>query len=159
MDVYQFIFTPWFWLALTILFAIIELATAFSLTTIWFALSALIMIFVSGFTELLDAPLRFRLHMGLFVAIAIALLVFTRPVAIKKLKVGREKTNVDDLAGRDALVTRKIPKFAKGEIKIRGQIWTAVADDNKEIAAGAECTVLRIEGVTAVVRQKKEQGV
>jgi membrane protein implicated in regulation of membrane protease activity len=152
MDIYRFVFSPWFWLALTIIFSLIELISSFSLVTIWFAISSLLMIFISGFTELLSSPIRFRLHLGLFLVIAILLLVFTRPIAIKKLKVGKEKTNVDALIGREALVTKKIGKFEKGEIKTRGQTWTAVSEDGTEIAEGQECTIIKIEGVKAIVR-------
>jgi membrane protein implicated in regulation of membrane protease activity len=91
--------------------------------------------------------------MGLFLGIAVILLIFTRPLVVKKLKVGKEKTNVDDLSGRDALVTKRITKFGKGEVKIKGQVWTAIAEDNSEIEEGAECIVTRIEGVKAVVRR------
>jgi membrane protein implicated in regulation of membrane protease activity len=110
------------------------------------------MIFLSGVTELLDAPIRFRLHIGLFLLIAIVLLVFTRPIAIKKLRVGKVKTNVDALIGEEALVTKKIAKFGKGEIKVKGQIWTAISENNTEIEEGTVCTVVRIEGVKAVVK-------
>ncbi|MDR0554372.1 MAG: NfeD family protein [Treponema sp.] len=154
MDVYGFILTPWFWLALTVVFTIIELACAFNLVTIWFAIASFLMIFISGLTELLDTPIRFRLHIGIFLVIAIVLLVFTRPIAIKKLKVGKIKTNVDDLIGRDALVVKNISKFGKGEIKIRGQIWTAISDTDEDIAENTECVITRIEGVKAVVRKK-----
>ena len=152
MDIYRFLFSPWFWLTLTVIFTAIELLSAFSLTTIWFALSAILMVFISGLTELIDAPIRFRLHIGLFLVIAIVLLVFTRPIAIKKLRVGKAKTNVDALVNERALVTKKIEKFGKGEVKIKGQIWTAVSDDNSELDAGAECVVMRIEGVKAIVK-------
>ena len=154
MDIYKFILTPWFWLALTVVFTGIELDCSFNLVTIWFAISSFIMIFVSGLTELLDAPIRFRLHIGFFLAMAIILLVFTRPVAIKKLKVGKVKTNVDGLIGRDALVIKEISKYGKGEVKIRGQILTAIADNDEEIAENTECVIIRIEGVKAVVRKK-----
>ena len=154
MDIYEFILTPWFWLALTIVFSLIELACSFNLVTIWFAISALIMIFVSGLTELLDTPIRFRLHLGIFLFIAILLLLFTRPVAVKKLKVGKVKTNVDDLIGRDALVIKEISKYEKGEVKIHGQIWTAISDGDEAIAENTECVIIRIEGVKAVVRKK-----
>jgi membrane protein implicated in regulation of membrane protease activity len=153
MDIYGFIFSPWFWLVLTVLFTLIELLSAFTLTTIWFAISAALMIFISGLTELLDAPIRFRLHIGLFLVIAIVLLVFTRPIAIKKLKVGKTKTNVDALVNEDALVTKKIPTFGKGEIKVKGQTWTAISEDNTEIKEGVVCAVVRIEGVKAIVRR------
>jgi membrane protein implicated in regulation of membrane protease activity len=152
MDIYKFIFSPWFWLALTVAFSLIELISTFSLVTIWFALSSLIMIFVSGLTELLEAPIRLRLHAGIFLAIAIVLLVFTRPIAIKKLKVGKIKTNIDALVGERAIVVTGIGKFERGEVKIRGQIWTAVSEDNTAIEKNTECSVVRIEGVKAVVR-------
>jgi membrane protein implicated in regulation of membrane protease activity len=95
-----------------------------------------------------------RLHIGLFLLIAVVLLVFTRPIAIKKLKVGKVKTNVNDLVGREAIVTKTIAKYEKGEIKIQGQIWTAIAEGNNEVEAGTECTVIRIEGVKAIVQRK-----
>jgi membrane protein implicated in regulation of membrane protease activity len=158
MDIYQFMLTPWFWLVLMVVFTLIELVSAFTLVTIWFALSALIMVFVSGLTELLSASIRFQLHIGLFLLIAIVLLVFTRPLAIKKLKVGKAKTNVDALIGRDALVTKKIVKYGKGEVKVNGQIWTAISETNDEIGEGIECNVIRIEGVKAVVSRKNEKG-
>jgi membrane protein implicated in regulation of membrane protease activity len=154
MDIYRFLFSPWFWLVLTVVFTGIEFLSAFNLVTIWFAISSLLMIFISGVTELIDAPIRFRLHMGLFLVIAIVLLVFTRPIAIKKLKVGKVKTNVDALVNEAALVTKKIAKFGKGEIKIKGQIWTAISEDNSEIDEGTECVVMRIEGVKAIVKPK-----
>jgi membrane protein implicated in regulation of membrane protease activity len=80
------------------------------------------------------------------------LLVFTRPIAIKKLKVGKVKTNVDALVMEEALVTKKISKFGKGEVKVKGQIWTAVSEDNNEIEEGTVCSVVRIEGVKAIVK-------
>jgi membrane protein implicated in regulation of membrane protease activity len=112
------------------------------------------MIFVAGLTELLDTPIRFRLHIGLFLLIAIVLLAFTRPIAMKKFKVGKVKTNVNDLVGMDGLVTKKITKFGKGEIKIKGQIWTAISENDNDIEEGTECVVIRIEGVKAIVKNK-----
>jgi membrane protein implicated in regulation of membrane protease activity len=137
-----------------VVFTLIELASSFNLITIWFAISSLIMIFISGLTELFSAPIRFRLHIGIFLLIAILLLVLTRPIAIKKLKVGKIKTNVNDLVGRDALVTKQITKFSKGEVKIKGQIWTAIAENDDDIEEGKECIVVRIEGVKAIVKNK-----
>jgi len=153
-DVYKFVLTPWFWLVLTVIFTLVELACSFNLITIWFALSSFIMIFISGLTELLNAQIRFRLHIGIFLILSAALLVFTRPVAVKKFKVGKIKTNVDALAGKDALVVKSISKYGKGEVKVSGQIWTAISEDGEEIGENSECVILRIEGVKAVVRKK-----
>jgi membrane protein implicated in regulation of membrane protease activity len=110
------------------------------------------MIPVSGFTEMFSNITRFQLHIGLFLLMSILLVVFTRPFAVKKLSVGKEKTNVYDLVDKEAIVTKRISKFEKGEVKIRGQIWTAISENGEEIAEGTECVVVRFEGVKAVIK-------
>jgi membrane protein implicated in regulation of membrane protease activity len=145
MNIYAFVFSPWFWLALVVLFSLIELCT-FGLTTIWFALSALVMVFLSFL------PIPFAGQLTIFLFMAILLLVFTRPIVVKKLKVGRIRTNVEDLAGRRALVVKTIREFETGEVKINGQIWSARVEKGGELADGTRCEVVRIEGAHAVVR-------
>jgi membrane protein implicated in regulation of membrane protease activity len=135
----------WIWVALTIIFSLIE-AFTFGLTTIWFALAAFVMVFLS----FLPIPLVFQII--IFLAISATLLIFTRPVAIKKLKIGREKTNVDSLVGKHALVTKQIGEFERGEVKLNGQIWTARSENDAKINEGTKCEVVRIEGVQAIVR-------
>ena len=144
---FDFGFVPvrWVWVALTILLAIIE-AFTLGLTTIWLAIAALVMVFLS----FLPIPLVFQIM--IFLAISAVLLIFTRPVAIKKLKIGRVKTNVDNLAGKHALVTRQISEFEKGEVKLNGQFWSARSENDTVIAEGTKCEVVRIEGVQAIVR-------
>ena len=142
---FGFISMRWIWVALVILFAVIEVFT-FGLYTIWFAIAALAMVFLSS----LKIALPFQLL--IFLAISALLLFFTRPLAIKKLKVGREKTNVDSLVGMHALVTRAISEFEKGEVKLNGQFWSARAEDNSTVPEGTKCEVVKIEGVQAIVR-------
>ena len=138
-------------MALTIILALIEVFTL-GLYTIWFAIAALIMVFIS----FLDISLPFQLL--IFIAISSVLLFFTRPLAIKKLRIGREKTNVDSLIGIHALVTKNIGEFEMGEVKIKGQSWSAKSENNSEIAEGTKCEVVRIEGVKAIVRPLPETG-
>ena len=133
------------WLILIIAFTLIEVLTL-GLTTIWFAIAALIMFFIS----FLPIPLVYQLI--IFLAIAAALLIFTRPIAVKKFKTGRVKTNVDSLAGQHALVTKQIGEFDAGEIKVNGQTWSARSEDNTVISEGMKCEVVRVEGVHAIVR-------
>ena len=154
MDIYRFLFSPWFWLALTVIFSLLELACSLNLITIWFAIASFLMIFISGFTEMLDMPMRLRLHMGLFLGMSALLFFTTRPVAIKKLKIGKEKTNIDSLLEQEAMVTKKITKLDRGEIKLKGSYWTAVIEDSEELNEGDLCIVVKFEGVKAVVRKK-----
>ena len=135
----------WIWVGLVILFTLIEIFTM-GLTTVWFAIAALIMVFLSFL------HISFSVQILIFLGISALLLVFTRPLAVKKFKMGREKTNVDSLVGKHALVIKAIREFEKGEVKINGQIWSARAENSEEIAAGAKCEVLRIEGVRLIVR-------
>ena len=140
----------WIWVALTVIFTVIEVFT-FGLTTIWFALAALVMIFLS----FLPIPLVFQII--IFLVISAFFLFFTRPIAIKKFKTGKEKTNVDSLVGKHALVVKQLGEFDRGEVKIGGQIWTAFSDDGSTIKEGTKCEVIRIEGVKAIVRAIAEE--
>jgi membrane protein implicated in regulation of membrane protease activity len=140
----------WLWVALAVIFAIIEVFTL-GLTTVWFALAALVMVFLS----FLHIPLAFQVL--IFLAISAALLFFTRPIALKKFKMGREKTNVDSLIGKCALVTKKITEFDRGEVKLNGLIWTARTEDGSTLEEGSKCEVARIEGVQAVVKIYNEE--
>ena len=97
-------------------------------------------------------PLPFSVQILIFLAISAVLLFFTRPIAVKKLKAGREKTNVDSLIGKHAMVTRQIGEFENGEIKINGLFWSARSEDASEIKEGVKCEIVRIEGVHAIVK-------
>jgi membrane protein implicated in regulation of membrane protease activity len=135
----------WIWVALVIIFAAIEIFTL-GLTTVWFAIAALVMVFLS----FIKIPLSVQVL--IFLSIATLLLIFTRPFAVKKFKMGKEKTNVDSLVGKHVLVIKKISEFEKGEVKLNGLIWAARSEDNTEIAEGSKCEVLRVEGVQLIVR-------
>jgi membrane protein implicated in regulation of membrane protease activity len=138
---------PWFWLGMAIIFTLIEVFTA-GLTTIWFAIGSVPMIFLSFL------PIPFLYQVLIMLVISIVLLIFTRPFFVKKLNANKEKTNVDALIGKTALVTKKITKFEKGEVKIDGKIWTAKSVSDEDLDAGTECLLQSIEGVTAIVSKK-----
>jgi membrane protein implicated in regulation of membrane protease activity len=140
----------WIWVALVIIFSLIEIFTL-GLTTVWFAIAAVLMVFLS----FLKIPLMVQFL--IFLAISTLLLIFTRPLVVKKFKIGREKTNVDSLVGKHALVVKTIGEFERGEVKINGLIWSARSEDNTEITEGSKCEILRIEGVQLIVRKLMEE--
>ena len=133
-----------------IVLAIIEGLTM-GLTTIWFAIAALIMVFISFL------PIPFAFQVMIFLGISAILLFFTRPLAIKKFKTGKVKTNVDSLVGKNALVTKTITEFDRGEIKINGQIWSAKTEDGEALTEGTKCEIVCIEGVQAIVKIYNEK--
>lgn len=135
----------WFWLALVVIFTLIEIFTM-GLTTLWFALGAAIMIFLGRL------PIPFAVQILIFLIISIILLLLTRPILIKKMKTGTEKTNTDSLIGKKALVVKSISEFEKGEIKINGIVWSAKTEDGSSIPENSQCEIVKIEGVTAIVK-------
>jgi membrane protein implicated in regulation of membrane protease activity len=152
MGIYSFIATPWFWFVMTVIFLVIEYLNGFVLLiTIWFAISAFFLIFITWIAKYFSNPIQFKHQLLIFLLIGIVLLAITRPIAVKKLKVGRQKTNIDSLIGKEALVLKKISEFDNGEIKIDGKIWTAKNEDGHEIDRGSKCIIKKIEGVKAIV--------
>ena len=136
---------PWFWVAVTVICILIETFTM-GLTTIWFAIGAAVMIFVSM------THIAFKWQLLLFVVISCALLFSTRPFALKKLQSKKIKTNSDSLIGKKAIVTEKIEPLQKGAIKINGIEWTAASANDSVIEKGAECEITDIQGATAIVK-------
>ncbi len=137
---------PWAWLILTVAFAVIE-ALTLSLTTIWFALGAFAMIFLSFM------PIPFPVQIILFALISSVLLVFTRPIALKKLNTKKLAANADSLIGTQAVVLDAVGEQQKGSVKIKGIVWNAESEDGQAIESGIKCTIIEIKGNTLVLRR------
>ena len=137
---------PWVWVAVTILCVVIESLTL-SLTTIWFGISAFVMVFLA-FT-----PLPFPAQLFIFVALAMLLLIFTRPIVKQKLNQKKIATNYERIIGQIAVVTKKITALEKGSVKINGMEWTAAVKEDITLEEGSKCIIDEIAGVTAYVKQ------
>ena len=135
---------PWFWLGVMILCLLIESFTL-ALTTVWFACGALAMVFVSFL------PLPFRWQLLLFLLISCALLVWTRPAALRHFKLPASALNSDSLVGRKVLLTEAVSAHQKGAAKVKGVVWSVASGDGSPLAAGTECLVTAIEGATLIV--------
>ena len=135
-----------FWLILLILCVAVEALTV-SLTTIWFAGGALIAVLAA----LLNAPPW--LQIVLFLAVALLLLFFTRPIAVKYFNRDRVKTNVESIVGKQAIVTGEIDNILYvGQVTVKGQEWSARSyDDSVKIPEGCVVTVKAVSGVKLIV--------
>ena len=136
------------WLVLLAILLGIEALTV-GLTTIWFAGGALV--------GLLAAFLGAGpwLQTGLFLAVSFLLLLFTRPAAVRLLNKKTEKTNVDALVGRTAVVQETIDNLAEtGTVKINGLEWTARSkQDGICIPSDAAVKILQVSGVKLIVEK------
>ncbi len=142
---------PWFWLSLLVIFVVVE-AFTMALTTVWAALAAIPMIFISR------TALPFRWQLLIFVVLTIVLIVFTRPFAVKKLKLGQDKMNVSSMLGQEVLVVSAIESFKKGEAKAKnGTVWTVTAEGSEEIAKDTVCVVTDVQGNTLTIKPKETE--
>lgn len=133
------------WLVVAIVFAVIEAATM-GIATVWFAIGAA----AAAVCAMLGAPVIVQVIV--FAVISLVLLYFTRPLVKNKLKVGSEKTNIDSLIGKQAVVTAEIPEMGTGEVRVNGLAWTAVsADPHQVITEGSVVKIDDIEGVKLIV--------
>ena len=139
------------WLAVLIVLLLVEIATL-GLTTIWFAGGAL----VACVAALLHASIWVQIV--LFLVISVLLLLFTRPVAVRYMNKNRTKTNVDSMAGKEAVVTEDIDNLkAQGVVQVNGLEWTARAENNQDvIPKGSVVEVTRVDGVKLIVRKREE---
>ena len=99
------------------------------------------------------SPIPFGFQLFIFVAVALVLLIFTRPIVRKKLNQKKIATNYERIIGQIALVTKKITLLDKGSVKINGMEWTAAVKEDIVLEKGSKCIVEEIAGVTAYVKE------
>lgn len=139
------------WLAAMIILIIIEIVTV-GLTTIWFAIGALVAIIVS----MLGGGII--LQMTVFLFISLGMLIFTRPLAMRYINNTRTRTNYEGIIGKVVRITQDVDNIAeKGCAVVNGQEWTVrAADDQNKIAAGSLAKVVDIRGVRLIVEKYEE---
>ena len=141
------------WLIALIAFVVVEIATM-GLTTIWFAGGALVALILA----LLKCSVYVQI--GSFLVISIFLIVSTRPLAAKYFNQKVEKTNVDSMIGKQAVVLSQINNLkGEGQVMISGMEWSARAyEEGNIIPTGTVVEVKKIQGVKLIVVEKgKEQ--
>ena len=134
------------WLVVFVLLVTFEAATM-GLFTIWFAGGAL----AAFLAYLLGAGVA--VQAVLFAAVSVALLVVTRPLAVRFFNQDREKTNAESLIGKTAVVLERIDNLmGEGKVCVEGQEWTARAVDGIAIPQDARVEIMDISGVKLLVK-------
>ena len=136
------------WLILLAVFLVVEAITA-GLTTIWFAGGALVAALAAYFGA------GVVLQLLLFLVVSVVLLVFTRPLAVKYMNKDLEKTNVNSLLGKTAVVTQEIDNLAQtGQVRINDIEWTARTFDNSiKIPKDAVVEIEEVQGLKLIVKK------
>ena len=133
-----------FWIFIAIILGITESLTL-SLTSIWGALAATLCAVFASF------GISFKISVYLFIGITVVLLLCTRPFIKHFLLKENFPTNADRIIGVEGIVTKGITKDNSGVIKVLGQFWTAVANENIDIPEGTRVVVRSINGVKVKV--------
>lgn len=134
------------WLALLVVFLIAEAVCPIHLTSIWFAVGALVAMVVS----LLHGGLG--LQIGVFLVVSAGLLALLWPLVRKYLNPNVAKTNIDAIVGATGVVTAPIDNLhAQGQVKLGAMEWTARSTTGDPIDLDATIRVDRIEGVKVFV--------
>ena len=135
----------WVWLGLAVFLFILEAATV-NMVCIWFALGAIAALVSALF------GLDIVWQIAIFVVASTAFLFLTRKYFKKFLIRGEEKTNVDSLIGKQALVCEDIDNLNEtGAAKLDGKVWTARSVTDEPVAVGTRVTVTEIRGVKLIV--------
>lgn len=136
------------WLFFVIVFIIVELVTV-GLASIWFAAGAVCALLVAAFT---GGSLFVQIMV--FLVVSIALLLATRPFARNIINSRTQKTNVEELVGKEIVITQRVDNLERtGTAIVRGQEWTVRAEnDDSVIEEGMKARILEISGVKLIVR-------
>ena len=138
-----------FWLIVFIVLLVIEIATM-GLTTVWFAGGALIA-FLAAY-----AGFGVVAQVVLFLAVSIALLVLTRPIAVRFFNQERQKTNAESLIGQKAVVKEEINTLhGTGRVEVNGMEWSAKTEESDLIKIDTIVSIKGIQGVKLIVEKEE----
>ena len=133
------------WLILAGIFVIGEVLTS-GFLIFWFSLGSLIAMVVSFFIP--DVIVQTTV----FLISSVVLILATKPLVKKFANIDTVKTNAQSIIGKKGLVTKDINSIkATGQVKIDGELWSAVGLNDMDISKGTEVKVIEIKGVKVIV--------
>ena len=138
----------WLLLAVVIITLVIEFMTA-EIVSIWFLVGSVVSMILA------ICKVDPAIQIIVFVIVSIVFMVCVRPFIKKYVKRNEIKTNVDSFVGRIALVTEDILDGNRGVVKLDGQEWSAISNEN--ILKGTKVVVLSIEGNKLIVKENKNK--
>lgn len=136
------------WLIIAGLFFIGEIITV-GFLIFWFGIGALIAMTVSFFTT------NIIIQTTVFVISSAILLFATKPFVKKFVDVKPTNTNAFSIIGKKAIVIKEINSHSVGQIKLKGEVWSAESENDETIPKGSEIEILQIKGVKAIVKPTK----
>ena len=138
-----------FWVLAIVVFVAVEGITV-GLTSIWFAVGALVSLLISFFVDSL------WVQIWVFLIVSLLALFALKPLAAKYFTPrDHQATNSDRILGKEAVVLEEVNNLEnRGRVKVLGQEWTARSLSEEIIPVHTVVTIDRIEGVKVFVSPK-----
>lgn len=143
-----------------------------SMTTIWLMLCGLCLIIeiftvsflmffpgVGAFFAFISALLgaNVTIQSIVFVVSSALMILFLRPLVTKLFKTKDIAMNSNALIGKSGVVLKDIKGDEKvGQVKVQGEVWSAICEDGTSIDKDSRITVLAISGVKLIVKEISE---
>ena len=135
------------WLLLCALCLIIEIFTV-SFLLFFPGIGAFLAFLVSLFCDSLI------IQVGVFIISTTLLIIFIRPIFRKFIKTKYVPTNSDGLINKTGIVLKEIVgPNGIGQIKVQGEIWSAICNEEITFKVDDTVTVTSIDGVKLVVKE------
>ncbi len=135
----------WIWMAAAIIFLILELVSP-ALFFICFVAGAAVAGVYSFFS-----PGDYYWQIGVFVVVTLGLLPLMRMLAKRISSPMTQRSNVDALIGKTALVTKAIDPDLGGLVLVEGETWRAGAEVH--IEEKAKVSIVRVSGTKLFVEK------
>ena len=134
-----------YWLIVAGIFFIGEIFTI-GFLIFWLGIGALLAMFFSFITD------NLIIQTAIFVITSVTLIFLTKPIVKKYIdKQERIPTNADSLIGKKGKTITEITT-EPGLVKIEGEVWTAISENNDTIENNKDVEILKIDGVKLVVK-------
>lgn len=135
------------WLVLCGLFFLIEIFTI-SFLMFWPGVAA----FVSFILACLNVSTSIQITV--FCILSILLILLTKPLTNKFFKTKETTTNANSVIGKQGIVLKVIDNLNyKGQVKVAGEIWSAVSSKDEIIPVDSKIEVEAIDGVKVKVKK------
>ena len=93
----------------------------------------------------------------IFVVSSALMIIFVRPLVTKLFKTKDTAMNSNALIGKRGIVLKEIKGDEKiGQVKVKGEIWSAICEEDVTISKDSKITVLAISGVKLIVKEISE---
>lgn len=134
------------WILVAIICGAIEIFTV-GFWFLWLAIAAVAVALLVQFGLL---P-TLEIQLLIFAIFTLLLIIFTRPLIMRFVKSNDKVSNVKALIGQHGITITPIVPMQFGQVKVNGEVWTAIAEE--ELEENTRVEVIGIDGVKLLVKK------